>query len=45
MLLYKNTKAMVRTSDGSTDFNIFAGVLQGNTLAPYMFIICQDYEL
>ena len=41
MILYKNTKAMVGTpeSDGKF-FNIIARVLQGDTLAPYMFIIC-----
>ena len=26
-------------------FNIVADVLQGDTLAPYLFIICLDYEL
>ena len=26
-------------------FNIVAGVLQGDTLLPYLFIICLDYEL
>ena len=26
-------------------FGIFAGVLQGETLAPYLFIICLDYVL
>ena len=26
-------------------FVIVAGVLQGNTLAPYLFIICQDFVL
>ena len=26
-------------------FDIVAGVLQGNTLAPYLFIICLDYVL
>ena len=32
--------------DGDTDnFNIVAGVLQGDTLALYLFIICLDYVL
>ena len=36
----------VRSPDGDTDyFNIVAGVLQGDTLAPYLFIICLDYVL
>ena len=26
-------------------FNIVASVLQGDILAPYLFIICQDYML
>ena len=31
---------------GDTDyFDIVAGVLQGGTLAPYLFIICLDYVL
>ena len=35
MMLYKNTKVKVRSSDGDTDyFNIVAGVLQKDTLAP-----------
>ena len=42
----KNTKVKVRSLDGDTDyFNIVAGVLQGNTLAPYLFINCLDYVL
>ena len=46
MMLYKNTKVKVRTPDGDTDyFDIVAGVLQGDTLAPYLFIICLDYVL
>ena len=46
MILYRNTKVKVRSPDGDTDyFDIVAGVLQGDTLAPYLFIICLDYEL
>ena len=40
MMLYKNTKVKVYSSDGDTDyFDIVAGALQGDALAPYMFII------
>ena len=36
----------VRSPDGDTEyFDIIAGVLQGDTLAPYLFIICLDYVL
>ena len=46
MLLYWNTKVKVHSLDGDTDyFNIVAGVLQGDILAPYLFIICLDYLL
>ena len=46
MMLYKNTKVMVHSSDGNTDFfNIVAGVLQEDILVPYLFIICLDYTL
>ena len=46
MILYRNTKVKVCSPDGDTDyFNIVAGVLQGDTLAPYLFIICLDYVL
>ena len=46
MILYRNTKVKVRSPDGDTDyFDIVAGVLQGDTLAPYLFIICLDYML
>ena len=43
-MFYKNTKAVVRTPDGDTYFiNIVAGVLQGETLSPYLFIISLDF--
>ena len=45
-ILYRNTKVKVRSPDGDTEyFDIVAGVLQGDTLAPYPFIICLDYVL
>ena len=41
MMLHRNTKVKVHSSDGDTDyFDFVAGVLQGDTLAPYLFIIC-----
>ena len=43
---YQGTKTKVITSDGDTDeFDILAGVLHGETLAPYLFIIVLDYCL
>ena len=45
-ILYRNTKVKVRSPDGDTEyFDIVAGVLQGDTLAPYLFIICLDNVL
>ena len=45
-ILYRNTKVKVRSPDGDTEyFDIVAGVLQGDMLAPYLFIICLDYVL
>ena len=44
IMLYKNTKVKVRSPDGDTDyFDIVTSVLQGDTLATYLFIICLDY--
>ena len=41
--LYENTKAKVISPDGETDtFDILAGVLEGDTLAPFLFIIVLD---
>ena len=46
MMLYWNTKAKVPSSDGDTDFfDIVAGVLEGDTLALNLFILCLDYVL
>ena len=46
MILCRNTKVKVRSPDGETDyFDIVAGILQGDILAPYLFIICLDYVL
>ena len=46
MILYRNTKVKVCYPDGNTEyFDIVAGVLQGDTLAPCLFIICLDNVL
>ena len=46
MMLYKNTKVKVHSPDGDIDyFDIVAHLLQGDTLTPYLFIICLDYML
>ena len=45
-IFYRNTKVKVRSPDGDTDYlDIVEGVLQGDTLAPYLFIIYLDYVL
>ena len=45
-MLNKNSKVKVRSPHGDTDFfEGVSGVLQGDTLAPHLFIICQDYVL
>ena len=44
MMLFRKAKVKVRSPDGNTDyFDIVAGVLQGDTFAPYLLIICLDY--
>ena len=43
MMLYKDTKVKVHSPDGETAyFDIVTSVLQGDTLVPYLFIICLD---
>ena len=45
-LLYSGTKSSVQTPDGETDtFPIIAGILQGDTLAPFLFILVVDYVM
>ena len=45
-ILYRNTKVKVRSPDRDTEhFDFVAGVIQGDMLAPYFFIICLDYVL
>ena len=46
MLIYKDLKAKVVSPDGDTEyFDILAGVMQGDTLAPYLFVIVLDYAM
>ena len=43
-IMYEDTSAKVIKPDGRTEtFSILAGVLQGDTLAPYLFVIVIDY--
>ena len=45
-VLYKDTEAQVVTPDGDTEFfEILVGVQQGDTLAPFLFIIALDCAL
>ncbi|KAJ4941094.1 hypothetical protein JOQ06_027381 [Pogonophryne albipinna] len=44
--MYAGTRARVVTPDGnSEEFDILAGVMQGDTLAPFLFIMVLDYAL
>jgi len=44
--VYINAKSFVSTHDGDTEaFAVNTGVLQGDTLAPFLFIIVLDYVL
>ena len=45
-LIYEGSSAQVLTPDGETTFfNILAGIFQGDTLAPFLFITVLDYSL
>ena len=42
--LYENIRARVITPDGETKyFQVTTGLLQGDTLAPYFFVIVLDH--
>ena len=44
--MYTNTHAKIVSPDGETElFDITAGVLQGDTLSPFLFIIVLNYAL
>ena len=46
MIFIRNMKVKVRSLDGDTElFDIVTGVLQGDTLSPYLFMIYLDYVL
>ena len=45
-IMYVNTSAVVLTPEGeTTNLNINTGVLKGDPLAPYLFVIVLDYAL
>ena len=44
-ILSKNTKVKVRLPDGDTEYFEIVAWVQGDTLVPYLFIICLDYVL
>ena len=45
-VLYTNTSSTIMTPDGETEpIDIMAGILQGDTLAPFLFIMVLDYVL
>ena len=44
--MYENPQTFVDTMDGPTDiFSTTTDILQGDTLAPYLFVIVVDYIL
>ena len=45
-VMYTDTSSTILTNDGETPlFPILAGILQGDTLAPFLFIISADYVM
>ena len=46
IMFYKDMKTMVHSPGGDTDFfDIITGVMQRDSLTPFLFIICLDYAL
>ena len=44
MTLFKDNKVLVRSLDNDTDFFDFVtGAIKGDTLASFIFMVCQDY--
>ena len=43
-MIYKTSKVKIRSPERNF-FDIVAGVLQEDTLAPYLFVICREYVL
>ena len=43
--MYQNTKAQLLTDGETEQFDITVGIMHGNTLAPFLFIIVLDYAL
>ena len=44
MILYRDTRSMISSPDGDTPYlEITTGVLKGDTLTHFLFIICLDY--
>ena len=45
-VLYTDTSSSILFSDGETEsFSIITGILEGNTLTPFLFIVVVDYIL
>ena len=45
MILYRNTKSRVKSLMETEFFDVLAGVLEGDTLVPFLFVVCLDYVL
>ena len=46
MSMYRNIRGFVKTPTGKTDeFKISQGVMQGDTLAPFLFVMVLDLVL